>query len=262
MFDLELYAAGLAAALGMAIGGWLVSIAQRDVSVVDSLWSLFFLALVAVYVITAPAAGERAHLALFLVGVWAVRLSLYITLRNRGQGEDRRYQAIRRHHEPGFWWKSLYLIFGFQAILAWIISLPLLGAVLAPAPLNWLDYAAVCLWLLGLFFEAVGDQQLAEFRRDPRNRDRVMDQGLWRYTRHPNYFGEACIWWGFGLLALAGGAWWGLLGPLLMTILLLRLSGVSLLEKDIGERRPGYREYVARTNAFLPGPPRRPTSGS
>lgn len=262
MFDLELYAAGLAAALGMAVGGWLVSIAQRDVSVVDSLWSLFFLAMVAVYVLTTPSLGERAHLVLFLVGVWAVRLSLFITLRNRGQGEDRRYQAIRRNHEPGFWWKSLYLIFGFQAILAWIISLPLLAAVLAPAPLNWLDYAAVSLWLVGLFFEAVGDQQLAEFRRDPSNRDRVMDQGLWRYTRHPNYFGEACIWWGFGLLALAGGAWWGLLGPVLMTGLLLRVSGVSLLEKDIGERRPGYRDYVARTNAFFPGPPRRPTSGS
>jgi steroid 5-alpha reductase family enzyme len=194
-------------------------------------------------------------LVLFLVGVWAVRLSLFITLRNRGQGEDHRYQAIRQNHEPGFWWKSLYLIFGFQAILAWIISLPLLAAVLAPAPLNWLDYAAVCLWLVGLFFEAVGDQQLAEFRRDPRNRDRVMDQGLWRYTRHPNYFGETCIWWGFGLFALAGGAWWGLLGPVLMTVLLLRVSGVSLLEKDIGERRPGYRDYVARTNAFFPGPP-------
>lgn len=257
MFDLELYAAGLAAALGMAVGGWLVSIAQRDVSVVDSLWSLFFLAMVAVYVLTTPNPGERAHLVLFLVGVWAVRLSLFITLRNRGQGEDRRYQAIRQNHEPGFWWKSLYLIFGFQAILAWIISLPLLAAVLSPAPLNWLDYAAVSLWLVGLFFEAVGDQQLAEFRRDPGNRDRVMDQGLWRYTRHPNYFGEACIWWGFGLLALAGGAWWGLLGPVLMTGLLLRVSGVSLLEKDIGERRPGYRDYVARTNAFLPGPPRR-----
>ena len=256
MFDLELYAAGLAAALGMAVGGWLVSIPRRDVSIVDSLWSLFFLAMVGVYVLAGPTSGERALLVFFLVGVWAVRLSLFITLRNRGQGEDRRYQTIRRNHEPGFWLKSLYLIFGFQAILAWIISLPLLGAVLSATPLNWLDYAAVSLWLVGLFFEAVGDQQLAEFRRDPRNRGQVMDRGLWRYTRHPNYFGEACIWWGLGLFALAGGAWWGLLGPILMTVLLLRVSGVSLLEKDIGERRPGYRDYVARTNAFFPGPPR------
>jgi len=256
VFDLELYAAGLAAALGMAVGGWLVSIPRRDVSIVDSLWSLFFLAMVGVYVLAGPTSGERALLVFFLVGVWAVRLSLFITLRNRGQGEDRRYQTIRRNHEPGFWLKSLYLIFGFQAILAWIISLPLLGAVLSATPLNWLDYAAVSLWLVGLFFEAVGDQQLAEFRRDPRNRGQVMDRGLWRYSRHPNYFGEIVLWLGYGLIGLAFGGWWALPSVALMIFLILRVSGVSLLDRRLSESRPGYREYAERTNALIPGLPK------
>jgi steroid 5-alpha reductase family enzyme len=256
VLDLELYATGLAAALGMGVGAWMVSIPKRDVSIVDSLWSLFFLLMAAVYVLGASAVSDRSYLVFFLVGVWAVRLSAFITRRNWGEPEDRRYQEIRRRNEPGFQLKSLYLVFGLQAILAWIISLPLLAAISSTAPLGWLDYAAVLLWLTGLFFEAVGDQQLADFKENPRNRGQVMDRGLWRYTRHPNYFGEACIWWAFWLFALAEGAWWTIVSPLLMTFLLMRVSGVALLEKDIGERRPAYREYISRTNAFFPGPPR------
>ena len=258
MFDVDVYAAGLAVVLGIAVAAWLVSIPKRDVSFVDSLWSLFFLALTVTYISLAPALTERAYLLLFLVTVWAVRLSVFVTLRNLGQPEDRRYQAIRADNEPGFWLKSLYSVFGLQAILAWVISLPLLGVVLGGAPLGWLDFAAVALWLVGFGFEAIGDQQLARFKADPRNRGRVLDVGLWRYTRHPNYFGEACIWWAYYVFALAAGAWWTIIGPLLMTYLLLRISGVSMLEQDIGERRPGYRDYIRRTNAFFPGPPKAP----
>jgi steroid 5-alpha reductase family enzyme len=181
---------------------------------------------------------------------------VYITKRNRGHGEDRRYQAIRAENEPGFRWKSIYIVFGLQAILAWIIALPLLAATLGTSPLGWLDYTALVLWLIGLFFEAVGDQQLADFKARPENKGKVMDRGLWRYTRHPNYFGEACIWWGYFLFAIAAGGWWTIVSPVLMTFLLLRVSGVALLEKDIGERRPAYRDYIERTNAFFPGPPR------
>jgi steroid 5-alpha reductase family enzyme len=256
VFDLDTYAAGLAASLGMAVGAWLVSIPMRNVSIVDSLWSLSFVLMTLVYILLAPAAGDRALLTLFLVGVWAVRLSAYITQRNWGKPEDRRYQAIRRENEPGFWLKSLYVVFGLQAILAWIISLPLLTAVVTPTPIGWLDYTAVALWLIGLVFEAVADAQLAAFKARPESQGRVMDRGLWRYSRHPNYFGEACIWWGLWLLAAASGAWWTIISPLLMTLLLLRVSGVTLLERDIVDRRPGYREYAARTNVFVPGPPR------
>jgi steroid 5-alpha reductase family enzyme len=260
MFDLGVYANGLAVALVLAVSAWVFGTARRDVSIVDSLWSIFFLAMTVTYLASAPAPAERAYLLLFLVTVWAVRLSLFITLRNWGQPEDHRYQAIRADNEPGFWYKSLYIVFGLQAILAWIISLPLLGAVLGGAPLGWLDLFAVALWLVGFGFEALGDQQLARFKADPANRGKVLDSGLWRYTRHPNYFGEACMWWAFYLLALAAGAWWTIIGPVLMTFLLLRVSGVSLLEKDITERRPAYRDYIRRTNAFFPGPPKPPQS--
>lgn len=256
MFDLDIYATGLAVGLLLALMGWIVSIGRQDVSLVDSLWSLFFLLMVLVYASSAPVASARTGLILFLVALWAVRLSLFITLRNWGHGEDRRYQAIRAENQPHFWFKSLYLVFGLQAILAWIISLPLLGASLSPAPLNWLDLIGVVLWLCGFGFEAIGDRQLARFKADPRHAGLVMDQGLWRYTRHPNYFGEACLWWGYGVIALAAGAWWSLIAPALMTYLLLRVSGVKLLEADIGERRPAYADYIRRTNAFFPGPPK------
>jgi steroid 5-alpha reductase family enzyme len=257
MFDLTSYAGGLSVAMALAVAGWLISIPRRDVSIVDSLWSLYFLAMLLTYLAMAPAVVERAYLVLFLVTLWAVRLTVFITLRNFGEPEDRRYRKMRADNEPGFPMKSLYLVFGLQAVLAWIISLPLLGAVLGGTQIGWLDFAAVALWLVGFGFEAVGDQQLASFKADPANKGEVLDSGLWRYTRHPNYFGEACIWWAYYLFALAAGAWWSIPGPLLMTLLLLRVSGVALLEKDIGERRPAYRGYTERTSAFVPWPPRR-----
>ena len=186
----------------------------------------------------------------------ALRLAGYITWRNWGEGEDYRYRQIRQRNQPGFEFKSLYLVFGLQGVLAWIISIPLLVAILHPGEPGGVAYLGVLVWLVGMLFEAVGDYQLARFKADPDNKGKVLDSGLWRYTRHPNYFGNAMIWWGFYLIALSVGGWWTIFAPLLMTFLLLKVSGVVLLEKDIAERRPAYRDYVARTNAFLPGPPR------
>jgi steroid 5-alpha reductase family enzyme len=227
------------------------------VSIVDSLWSLLFVLAAVTYAIVAEEAlGSRATLVLVLVSVWGIRLAAYITWRNRGHGEDFRYQKIRARNQPGFAFKSLYLVFGLQAVLAWVISLPLLAAIHSDAPFGWLDFAGVALWGVGFVFEAGGDWQLARFKADPANRGQVLDTGLWRYTRHPNYFGDFCIWWGFFLIALSAGGAWSMVGPILMSVLLLKVSGVALLEKDIGERRPDYRDYVARTNAFFPGPPR------
>jgi steroid 5-alpha reductase family enzyme len=256
MFDVQVYGAGLAVALVMGLLGWLVSLARHNLSIADSVWPLYFVGMTIIYIVLAPALAERAYLLLFLVTVWAVRLSVFVTLRNWGEPEDRRYQAIRDDSEPDFARKSLYMVFGMQAILAWLISLPLLGIVLGAAPLGWLDFMAVSLWLLGFGFEAIGDQQLAHFRADSANRSRVLDRGLWRYSRHPNYFGEACIWWAFYLLACGAGAWWTILGPVLTTFLLLRVGGVALVEQSISDRRPAYRDYIRRTNAFLPGPPK------
>lgn len=256
MMAWETYLVGLLTTLALGLTGWLTSLRLRNVNLVDSLWSLFFLAATLSYLAFTPEPRPRAALLLALVALWAVRLATHLTVRNWGKPEDRRYQTIRARNSPGFAWKSLFLVFGLQAVLAWLISLPLFVAVTVPAQLNALDLVGAGLMLAGLTFETVADAQLARFKRDPANRGRVMDRGLWRYSRHPNYFGEACVWWGFGLIAVAGGAWWALASPLLMTFLLLKVSGVALLERDISERRPAYRDYIARTSAFIPRPPR------
>jgi len=256
MFDSTAFLLGLGTILAMAFATWCVSVLKGDVSIVDSIWPLFFLAAALTYAGTVPQQGPRTELVLVLVGVWALRLAGHLTWRNWGEPEDRRYQQIRRHNEPRFALKSLYLVFGLQGTLAWIVSLPLLAAIAAPGNLTPFDYAGIALWSVGFGFESVADLQLARFKAAPANRNRVMDRGLWRYTRHPNYFGDACIWWAFYLFALAADGWWSFPGPLLMSFLLLRVSGVALLEKDIGRRRPAYRDYVLRTNAFFPGPPK------
>ncbi|MCU0842244.1 MAG: DUF1295 domain-containing protein [Thiobacillaceae bacterium] len=262
MMDWGVYTWGLAATLSLGVVGWLVTLPRNNVNLVDSLWSLFFLAAALAYAGAGEADGPRAALVLFLVALWALRLATHLALRNRGKPEDRRYRAIRANHSPGFGWKSLYIVFGLQAVLAWLISLPLHAALLSPAPLGVLDILGAALMLAGLATESLADRQLDRFKSDPAQRGRVLDTGLWRYSRHPNYFGESCVWWGFGLIALAAGAWWALLAPALMTFLLLRVSGVALLEKDIAERRPDYRDYIARTSAFVPWPPRRASAPS
>ncbi len=257
MFNLESYLIGFGVILTAATGGWLVSLLKRDVSIVDSLWSLMFLLAAVTYAVTLPETGPRTALVLVLVALWALRLSGYITWRNWGEDEDRRYQKIRANNEPNFELKSLFIVFLLQAVIAWIVSLPLLAALASGAPIGLVDYLGIALWIVGMIFEAGGDFQLARFKADPDNSGKVMDRGLWRYTRHPNYFGNACLWWGFGLIALAAGAWWALLAPIVMTFLLLKVSGVSLLEEDIGERRPKYADYIERTSAFFPLPPKR-----
>lgn len=255
MFDLSLYLTGLAALAVFAAAGWVLSVFRSNVDHVDSQWSLMFLLAMLVYAGTVPET-QRGRLLLVLVAIWAIRLSVYLTARNWGHPEDRRYQAIRRRNTPGFAFSSLYRVFLMQAALAWVISLPLLGAALGRTELGWLDWAGVALWVVGVVFETMGDWQLARFKRDPANRGKVLDSGLWRYTRHPNYFGDFCVWWGFFLIALSAGGWWSVIGPLLMSFMLLKVSGVALLEKDIGERRPDYQAYIRRTNAFFPAPPR------
>jgi steroid 5-alpha reductase family enzyme len=257
MFDFKLWLDALAVMLALGFAAWLVSLPLRNVSIVDSLWSLLQLAAVIVYARGAHPAGPRAMVVAVLTLVWSQRLAIYITWRNRGHGEDRRYQQIRRNNDPGFAIKSLYIVFGLQCVLAWVVSLPLLAALQSRGALGLIDAMGVALWLLGMSFEVIGDAQLAAFRRDPQNHGRVLNTGLWRYTRHPNYFGECCLWWGIYLLALGAGGWWAIASPLLMSLLLLKVSGVTLLERDIGERRPEYAEYVAATSAFFPWPPRR-----
>lgn len=253
----------LALALGvvllLALAVWLASLRLRDASLADRFWSLFIATAGGLHLALAPAPGLWAWVALGVAAAWAVRLALHLSWRNWGHGEDRRYAAMRAQHGAAFGRVSLVTVFGLQGLLAWVVSLPLAAAARADHLAAPLALAGLVLAVTGLVFEAVADAQLARFVRRPGAHGRVMDRGLWRYSRHPNYFGEACVWWGLGLVGAAAGlpwAVWAGLSPLLMTVLLLRVSGVTLLERDIGQRRPGYADYVRRTNAFWPGPPR------
>ena len=251
--------AGLAVSAMLALLAWLWSLRLHDASVIDPFWPFLIAGAGLAYALCLPSRGARGAMVLALAWAWALRLGIHLARRRRGHGEDRRYQAIRARNEPGFAFKSLYLVFGLQAVLAWWVSAPLGVAWASTSALNALDAAGAGLALFGLVFEAVADAQLARFRADPDSRGQVMDRGLWRYSRHPNYFGEACFWWGLGLVAVAGagpGGAWSLLSPLLMTVLLLKVSGVALLEADLAQRRGAYRDYIARTPAFIPGRPR------
>jgi steroid 5-alpha reductase family enzyme len=252
--------AGLAWTASLALLTWAVSLMRHDASLIDRMWPVFIVGAGLMYFALLPVQTVRGLWMAVLGAAWAVRLCLYITQRNWGHGEDRRYQAIRARNQPNFGFRSLYLVFALQAVLAWIVSAPFLPGMAAARPLGVFDAVGAALALFGIFFEAIGDAQMARFRADPKNAGQVMDRGLWRYTRHPNYFGEACVWWGIWLIAMGGAGWsgaWSVVSPLLMTWLLLKVSGVHMLEADIGERRPAYREYIARTNAFVPGPVRR-----
>ncbi len=247
---------GLAVAVALMVATWLVSLRRNDVSIVDMLWGPAIAAAGMAWLWAAPGSSPRGVLAVSLAALWALRLALFIFARNHGKPEDRRYREIRARNEPGFRWKALYLVFGLQALLACMVGLPLYGAALSPTPLGWLDLLGGAFFAIGFTIEAMADWQMARFQRTPAAGRGVMDQGWWRYSRHPNYFGEACLWWGLWLVALGGGAWWTAVGPALLTVLLLKVSGVALTEKDIASRRPDYQAYIRRTSAFFPLPPR------
>jgi steroid 5-alpha reductase family enzyme len=241
------------------LGLWLLSLALRDASIVDVFWGLGFVLIAHGVRATAAGYSPRAWLVTALVTLWGVRLAAYLCWRNWGAGEDHRYQAMRRRYGARFWLVSLAVVFGLQATLLWVISLPVQLAIAAPTPtaLGPLDALGTVLVLVGVAFETVGDLQLARFKADPANRGRVMDRGLWRYTRHPNYFGDAVVWWGLFCFALTTPSHaWTIVGPLLMTWLLTRVSGVPLLERKLAKTRSGYAEYAARTSSFVPWPPK------
>jgi steroid 5-alpha reductase family enzyme len=253
-------AATLATTLAAFVVLWMVGTARREASIVDAYWGLGFVVVVWQAITMNDAARWRPLLLASFVTVWGVRLAWHIFRRNHGRGEDRRYAAMRSKHGDRFWWISLFTVFLLQAVILWFLSWPLLvsASALHGYGFSWLDAVGIIGWVVGFAFEAVGDWQLARFRANPRHLDKVMDEGLWRYTRHPNYFGECLTWWGVYLIACGDGAWWTALSPAVLTLLLLRVSGVSLLEADIAGRRPDYVRYRRAVNAFIPGP-RRPT---
>jgi steroid 5-alpha reductase family enzyme len=242
----------LAVVAGAVTALWVVSVLLRDASIVDVFWGAGF-ALVAW---TAVLVGRGEPLAATLVTLWGLRLAGYLAWRNLGKGEDRRYRTWREEGGSTFWWKSLVSVFWLQGALMFVVSLPIQLAG-AGEHVAWARALGVAVFLVGLVFEAVADLQLARFKRRPDSAGKVMDRGLWRYSRHPNYFGDFLVWWGLYLVSFTGLelAWTGI-GPVVMSGLLLKVSGVSLLESTIEDRRPDYAAYKRRTSAFFPWPPK------
>ncbi len=242
---------------------WLVSVVKRDASIVDPFWGLGFVILGWITLWQRPPDVDPGLVPLTLLmmtTVWGLRLSVYLAWRNWGEGEDRRYAAMRNNNPAWFPVTSLFKVFWLQAVILWFVALPIQAGIAADVSRGQITSVLVApgviLWLVGLLFETVGDYQLARFKSIPANRGKVLATGLWAYTRHPNYFGDFCVCWGIYFVAVFNGAWWTIASPLLMSFFLLKVSGVQLLEKDMDERRPEYAAYRQQTNAFFPGRPK------
>lgn len=239
---------------------WIWSIFIKNVSIVDIFWGLGFVVVNAFYVFMSGELNPRKILILTLVSIWGLRLAIYLAYRNIGKGEDFRYQEFRKNFGPkNYWWISFFQTFLLQGVLIMIISLPLLGINLStnPGTLNVLDYIGLLTWLIGFTFEAGGDYQLARFKSNPDNKGKVLNTGFWKYTRHPNYFGDSAVWWSYALFSIAAGSYWHIIGSIVMTLLIIKISGVSLLEKTLKETKPQYRDYIQKTNSFFPWFPKK-----
>jgi steroid 5-alpha reductase family enzyme len=264
-FDLMLQAVPVL--LLLAITTWLISLAIDDVSIVDYIWSLLSLAAAATYAYHTGIESTVSLVMLLMVSIWAFRLTFFLMKRGRNQPEDRRYQVIRQNNSPNFGFKSLYLIFIFQGFIAWIIStifVPVFDAgASADTAITWNLWhsAGVALWLFGLIFESVADNQLHAFNQRVVKDGKTLNTGLWRYCRHPNYFGEFCIWWAWCIFAIPTSSVWILAAPMIMTYLLMKFSGVGNMENGITTRRPDYQAYIDATNTFFPWKPRVRVSG-
>jgi steroid 5-alpha reductase family enzyme len=244
----------------LMLATWVVSVVIKNASIVDIVWGLGFVMVAWVVRLRVDdGLAARQNLLVAMTTIWGLRLGGYLFWRNHGKGEDYRYRAMRKHWGPRFTFISLGTVFGLQGVLMFIVSLPVqLGQTRIEPDLGGLAYVGIAVWVIGIFFEWVGDAQLARFKGDPENQGKVMNRGLWKYTRHPNYFGDACVWWGIALVAAETTVGkFGLIGALVMTILLRRVSGVVLLEKSLSKRKEGYAEYIARTSPFLPRVPKK-----
>ena len=248
-----------AAIVALMLTTWLISVKLKNASIVDIIWGFGFVVVAWTVRLTVEGNHTRQNLLVALATIWGLRLALYLWWRNHGKDEDFRYVAMRRKHGQRFPIVSLYTVYATQGALMWIVSLPLqLGQVRATPKLGFLAIIGAVLWAIGLAFESVGDAQLTKFKSDPASKGVVMNKGLWRYTRHPNYFGDCCVWWGLGLIASETRlGMWGLIGSAAMNVLLRRVSGVTLLEKSLKKRRQGYDEYIRVTSPFIPRPPRK-----
>ena len=239
---------------------WIISVIIRNVSIVDLFWGLGFVIVCIFYFFKGQGNESRKVILMSLTAIWGLRLTVYLVWRNLGKGEDFRYREFRRKYgENRYWWISFFQTFLLQGLLMWLISAPLLAAQFygRDSSPGILDIIGIAVWLIGFVFEAGGDLQLALFRSDPSNKGKVLNTGFWHYTRHPNYFGDSAVWWGYGLICMASGSFLPVLSSLLMTALIIKVSGVALLEKTLKEDKPQYREYIEKTSSFIPWFPKK-----
>jgi steroid 5-alpha reductase family enzyme len=260
MTFLQVYLQALAVIMIFMTLLWIVSVIIKNVSIVDLFWGFGFVLTSSFYFLKSDGFFIRKIILMALVSIWGFRLSLYLAWRNYGKGEDFRYSNFRKNYgEKRYWWISFFQTFLLQGILMWLISAPLLGVQFYGhnKALNILDYIGIIFWITGILFEAGGDFQLAAFKANPANKGKVLDKGFWRYTRHPNYFGDSSVWWGYGFICLAAGSYLPALGSLLMTALIIKVSGVALLEKSLKEQKSHYKEYIEKTSSFIPWFPKK-----
>jgi steroid 5-alpha reductase family enzyme len=239
---------------------WIWSVLIKNVSIVDIFWGFGFVVVNAFYVFNLEEIGSRSLLLLLLVSIWGLRLTIYLAIRNIGKGEDYRYQQFRKDYgSKRYWWFSYFQVFLLQGALILVVSLPLIGVhINATADvLIWLDYIAILIWIIGFSFEAGGDYQLYKFKKNQKNKGKVLNTGFWKYTRHPNYFGDAAVWWSYALFSISAGAYWQVIGAVIMTLLIIKVSGVAMLERTLKDTKPKYKEYIEKTNSFLPWFPKK-----
>lgn len=239
---------------------WVYSVIIKNASIVDLFWGLGFVIVNAVYFYFSGDFSSRKILLLALVSLWGLRLFIYLSWRNIGKGEDFRYKEFRRKYgAERYWWISYFQVFLLQAALIMIVSLPLLGVHSQndSDSLYWLDYLGIIVFIIGFIFEAGGDYQLAKFKKNPNNKGKVLNTGFWKYTRHPNYFGDSTVWWSFGIFSIAAGSYWTIIGSVFMTLLIIKVSGVALLEKTLNNDKPQYNDYIKNTNSFFPWFPKK-----
>jgi steroid 5-alpha reductase family enzyme len=255
----SVYLFGFGVVMAMLTFVWMVSVKLTNASIVDPFWGLGFVLLAIYYYFNTEGDLTRKAVVLLLTSVWGLRLFGYLLFRNAGKPEDYRYAQFRKQYGPErYWWFSFFQVFLLQGILLWLISSPLLVAQQGLSrPFGMLDVLGLTLWIIGFSFEAGGDYQLSKFKSDVSNKGKVLNTGFWKYTRHPNYFGDACLWWGFALFATAAGSYWPVLSSVLMTFLLLKVSGVALLERALKKNKPEYEEYIRRTPSFFPWFPKK-----
>jgi len=239
---------------------WVISVIIKNASIVDIFWGMTFVVTNIYYFIATNDFYTRKIILLVLVTLWGLRLSIFLAFRNIGKGEDYRYQEFRKKYGPErYWWVSFFQVFLLQGILSIVISLTLLGVNFNTQnnDLSWLDFLAIFIWLIGIVFEAGGDYQMTKFKKNPENKGKVLNTGFWKYTRHPNYFGDSAVWWAYAIFSIAAGSYWTVVGSIIMTFLLLKVSGVALLEKSLKAGKPEYHEYIKKTNSFLPWFPKK-----